>query len=82
MDHPAGDTLKIDYALSPEVETEMIQEEQKYIIRPKDGFKKSTGYQLTIWQTPMAYNFETKESKEAGTKKELIKQKFLFLCAV
>lgn len=76
LDHPAGDTLKIDYVLSPDIETELIQEEQKYIIRPKEGFKKSTGYQLTIWQTPMAYNFETKESKEAGTKKELAKQKF------
>jgi len=66
-DFAHADLARLDFRFTPEVEIETTKVgDTKYTIKAKNGFKKSTTYNLEIMRTPIVKNYAEGTTKDVG----------------
>ncbi len=70
-------TARLEFIFKPEIEIETVKNnETEYLIKAKNGFKKSTTYTLEVIRTPISRNFSDNKIEDTGESVSIFESTF------
>lgn len=70
-DYPHESSAEFGFETTPPLDLAIRKDELRYIVKPKDGFRKGTDYNLKISRTLVSQNYKTGEKKALSEKEEI-----------
>ena len=77
----SSDQVKFEFQLGEDVPIDIRQEENKFILTPKEALRKGVSYNLKVFYTLISYNYISEETKLLGEKTECSTSSFKVVAA-